>query len=107
MAKKRKLLEPVTPGEVLLEDFLKPMGISQNRLGRELDVPITRINEIVNGKRVITVDTAMRLTCYFGTTPEGWRNGQQQYDSEIARRNLMPELEEIIIPFEDSESEAA
>jgi addiction module HigA family antidote len=97
MAKKKP--DRITPGEVLLEEFLKPMGISQNKLGRDLGVPITRINEIVHGKRAITVDTAMRLARYFGTSPEVWMNLQQRYDLEIARQELWPELEKTIHPL--------
>ena len=95
----KKLITPISPGEVLLEDFLEPLGISQNRLGRDLNVPITRINEIVNGKRSITVDTAIRLSRYFGTSPEVWLNLQQQYDLEIARREILPEIEDVVEPL--------
>lgn len=105
--KRKKLLEPVTPGKILLKEFLEPLGISQNKLGRDIDVPITRINEIVNGKRAITVDTAMRLSRYFGTSPEVWLNLQQQYDLEIARRELLHNLKEKIIPFKRMEEMAA
>ena len=91
----------------MLEEFLKPLGISQNKLGRAIGVPITRINEIVTGKRGITVDTAMRLSRYFGTSPEVWLNLQQQYSIEIARRELLPEIEETIVPLKNSSSKAA
>ena len=100
----KKQLDPIPPGEVLLEEFLKPMGISQNKLGRDLGVPITRINEIVHGKRSITVDTAMRLARYFGTSPEVWMNLQQRYDLEIAREELQPELEKMIEPLASATS---
>ena len=96
---RRKLLDPIRPGEILFEEFMRPLGISQNRLGRDLGVPITRINEIVNGKRAITVDTAMRLARYFGTSPEVWLNLQQRYDVEIARRELIPTIEKEIRPL--------
>ena len=95
----KKQLDPIPPGEILLEEFLKPMGISQNKLGRDIGVPITRINEIVHGKRSITVDTAMRLARYFGTSPEVWMNLQQRYDLEIAREELQPKLEKTIEPL--------
>ena len=94
----KKLLDPVLPGEILFEEFMVPLGISQNQLGRDLGVPITRINEIVNGKRAITVDTAMRLSVYFRTTPEVWLNLQQRYDIECAHRDLLPELKQTIRP---------
>jgi addiction module HigA family antidote len=82
MAAKR--LSPVHPGEILLEEFLKPLKISQNRLGRDLGVPAQRINEIIRGRRAITVDTALRLAKYFGTTPQFWLNLQAHYDLEMA-----------------------
>ena len=82
MAAKR--LSPVHPGEILLEEFLKPLRISQNRLGRDLGVPAQRINEIIRGRRAITVDTALRLAKYFGTTPQFWLNLQAHYDLEMA-----------------------
>ena len=82
MAEKR--LSPVHPGEILLEEFLKPLKISQNRLGRDLGVPAQRINEIIRARRAITVDTALRLAKYFGTTPQFWLNLQARYDLEMA-----------------------
>jgi addiction module HigA family antidote len=80
-------LDPIYPGEILLEDFLKPMGISINKLAREINVPPGRISTIVNGKRSITADTALRLAAYFGTSPEFWLNLQSDYDLRIARSN--------------------
>ena len=82
---------PIHPGEILLEEFLKPWKISQNALSRDLDVPLQRINQIVLGKRSITVDTALRLAKYFGTTPELWLNLQARYDLEMARDNKLVE----------------
>lgn len=79
-----KKLSPVHPGEILLEEFLKPLKISQNRLGRDLGVPAQRINEIIRARRAITVDTALRLAKYFGTTPQFWLNLQAHYDLEMA-----------------------
>ncbi len=73
-------LPPVHPGEVLLEEFLAPVGLSQYRLAKDISVPPRRINEIVHGKRAITADTALRLARYFGTTPRFWLNLQGQYD---------------------------
>ena len=83
----KEYLDPIHPGEVLLEDFLKQMGISINKLAREIDVPPGRISTIVNGKRSITADTALRLGVYFGVSPELWLNLQADYDLRIARRN--------------------
>ena len=95
MAKK---LTSISPGEILLKEFMEPLRISQNKLGRDLGVPITRINEIVHGKRAITSDTALRLARYFGTSPEVWMNLQQRYDLEVARRELWPRIEKVIRP---------
>ena len=82
---------PIHPGEILLEEFLKPLKISQNALSRDLDVPLQRINQIVLRKRAITVDTALRLAKYFGTTPELWLNLQTRYDLEMARDTSLVE----------------
>ena len=79
-----KKLPPVHPGEILLEEYLIPLGISQNKLGRDLGVPAQRINEIIRGKRAITVDTALRLARYFDTTPQFWLNLQSHYDLQTA-----------------------
>ncbi len=100
MAKKPKLLDPILPGEILLEDFLRPLEISQQKLARDIDVPPTRINDIVNGKRPITMDTALRLARYFGTSPEVWLNLQQRYDLATAQRKLGPILEKAIQPLD-------
>jgi len=81
-------LANVHPGEVLLEEFLKPMGLSQNRIAREVGVPPRRINEIVLGKRAITADTALRLARFFGTSESFWMGLQADYDLEEARRRL-------------------
>lgn len=80
-------LEPIHPGEILFEDFLKPLEISINKLARDICVPPRRISTIVNGKRSITADTALRLAVYFGVSPELWLNLQSDYDLRIARRN--------------------
>jgi antitoxin HigA-1 len=82
-------LPPVHPGDILLEEYLKPLGISQNKLGRDLNVPVQRINEIVRGQRAITVDTALRLARYFHTTPQFWLNLQSRYDLEIAQETRL------------------
>ena len=88
-----KLLEPVHPGEVLMEEFLKPMGISQYRLAKDISVPPRRINEIVHGTRAVTADTALRLSRYFGTTERFWLNLQTQYDIEVEKDRLGDSLE--------------
>jgi antitoxin HigA-1 len=82
-----KYLDPIHPGEILLEDFIKPLNLSINRVARDIDVPPGRISNIVNGKRSITADTALRLGTYFGVSPELWLNLQADYDLRIARRN--------------------
>ena len=79
---------PIHPGEVLLEEFLKPMGISQYRLAQAIHVPPRRINEIVHGKRGISADTAIRLSRYFGTSAELWLGLQADYDLERAREEM-------------------
>lgn len=86
-------LSPVHPGEVLLEEFLTPMGLSQNRLALDVGVHARRINEIVLGKRSVTADTALRLARYFGTTPQFWLGLQADYDLDIALDNLGNRLE--------------
>ena len=89
----RRKLDPIHPGEVLLEDFMKPMGISINRLAREIAVPPGRISGIVNGKRAISADTALRLGKYFGVSPEIWTGLQADYDLRVAQRTIWPSIE--------------
>ncbi len=89
----RKLLEPIPPGEILHEEFMKPMGISINALARDIDVPPNRVSEIVNGKRAITADTALRLGKYFGVSPETWLDLQSDYDLRVMRRTLWKRVE--------------
>ena len=91
---KSSKLQNVHPGEVLLEEFLHPMGISQNRLARDIGVPPRRINEIVHGKRAVTADTALRLSRYFGTSDGFWMGLQADYDLDEARERLGPRLEQ-------------
>ena len=91
-------LPNVHPGEVLLEEFLKPMGISQNRLAREITVPPRRVNEIVLGKRAITPDTALRLARYFGTSERFWLGLQVDFDLEAARNELSDRLDQEVKP---------
>ena len=86
-------LENIHPGEVLLEEFLVPMGLSQNRIAREIVVPPRRINEIVHGKRAISADPALRLARYFGTSEAFWMGLQADYDLEEARHRLGKRLE--------------
>jgi len=82
------ILSPIHPGEVLLEDFMKPLGLSQYRLAHDIGVTPIRISQIVNGQRAITVDTAMRLARYFGTSAAVWLRLQVRYDLETADKNL-------------------
>jgi antitoxin HigA-1 len=91
-----KKLKLVTPGEILLEEWLKPMNISQYRLAMEIGVPPRRINEIVHGKRAITADTALRLGRFFGTDAQSWLNLQSHYDMEKAALETAKELEKIV-----------
>jgi antitoxin HigA-1 len=86
-------LPPVHPGEVLLEEFLEPAGLSQYRLAKDVSVPPRRINEIVHGKRAVTADTALRLARYFGTTPRFWLNLQAQYDLDVEADRLGDRLD--------------
>jgi antitoxin HigA-1 len=92
MPKKTNLLDPIHPGEILNEEFMKPLGISMNRLSRDLHVPPNRIHGIVHGTRAITADTALRLARYFGVTPETWLNLQSDCDLRIARRTVGKEI---------------
>lgn len=94
-----KKLDPITPGEILLKEFMEPLGISQNKLARDIDVPVTRISDIVHGRRSITTDTALRLGVYFGTTPEFWINLQTRYHLKISKRDLLPSIQKSIRPL--------
>jgi antitoxin HigA-1 len=89
----------VSPGEILLEEFLKPMGISINLVAREIGVPPTRISEIVNGRRAITADTALRLGKYFGMSPEIWMGLQSDYDLRMIRRDEGAHIEGRVHPL--------
>lgn len=88
-------LKPVTPGELLSEEFLKPMGLSQYRLAKEIGVPAQRIGDIVLGKRAITADTDLRLCRFFGLSNGYWLRAQVAYDTEVAERSLRPALGKI------------
>ncbi len=94
-----KLLEPIPPGETLLEEFLKPLNLSQNALARAIDVPPGRINDIVRGHRSITSDTAARFAVFFKTTPGLWLNLQARYDAKIAARDIIPTIAKHIRPL--------
>ena len=94
----KKLIE-IHPGEILLEEFIKPMGLTSARLAADLDVPTSRISEIVNGHRPITVDTAMRLAVFFNMEARFWLNLQAEYDIRTAETSLLPEIKDRIRPF--------
>lgn len=91
-------LPPIHPGEVLLEDFMKPLGLSQYRLAKDIGVTPIRISQIVNGKRSITADTAMRLARYFGTSAGVWMRLQVRYDLEVAERELSERINREVTP---------
>jgi addiction module HigA family antidote len=93
-----KKLKPVTPGEILLEEFLKPMALSQYRLAKEIDVPAQRISQIVAGKRSITADTDLRLCRFFSLSNGYWLRAQAAYDTEVAERKLKKTIMKIT-PF--------
>lgn len=93
-------LTPISPGEILAEEFMEPLELSQNKLARDLDVPVGRINDIIKGRRAITTDTALRLGIYFGTSPEFWVNLQSRYDLKLAKRTILPEIEKEIRPLD-------
>ncbi len=92
-------LHPVHPGEVLLEEFLEPLGLSQNRVALDIGVPARRINEIVLGKRSITADTALRLARYFDTSPQFWLGLQADYDLDVAADALGERLKKEVRPY--------
>ena len=104
---KETRIPPVHPGEVLLEDFLKPLGISQYRLAKEMKVYPRKINEIVLGKRSITADTAIRLSRYFGTSAELWMNLQALYDLEKTRDEIEEQVTKEISPLVQESLNAA
>jgi addiction module HigA family antidote len=92
-------MKPVHPGEVLLEDFLNPMGLSQYRLAKEIHVPLRRVNEIALGRRGISADTALRFARFFGTTPEVWQNLQSQYEMDVAKSSVWGRIVETVKPL--------
>jgi antitoxin HigA-1 len=99
---KGKIRVPINPGEILREDFLEPLGISINKLSRDLAVPPNRISEIVNGKRAITADTDLRLQRYFGVEAQFWLNLQTEYDLRRMKRKIWADIERRIIPIKDT-----
>jgi antitoxin HigA-1 len=97
MAKQKKL-PPIHPGEILREEFLRPLGMTMNRLADELHVPANRITQIVEGRRSVTGETALRLARYFGTSPEFWLGMQKDYDLQVARDEFEAEVEREVHP---------
>ncbi len=97
-----KKMEPLHPGEILLEDFLKPMNLSQNKLALEIRVPARRINEIVHGKRRITADTALRLAKYFNMSPQFWLGLQMDYDLDVAEDHLADRIENEVQEYQSA-----
>lgn len=93
----KKAHPPIHPGEILLEEFLEPMGISQYRLAKDITVPPRRVNEIAHGKRAITADTALRLSRYFGTSERFWMNLQTRYDLEVEKERLQKRLDKEVV----------
>ena len=97
------VMSPIHPGELLLEEFLEPLGLSQYRLAKDISVPPRRINEIVHGKRAISADTALRLARYFGTTDRFWLNLQSRYELELEKDRLGERLETEVLVLERAE----
>jgi addiction module HigA family antidote len=100
MMSRNNLLEPIKPGEILLEDFMEPLNISINRLARDIVVPPNRISEIVNGKRAITADTALRLERYFQVEAQFWLNLQSEYDLRVMKQKIWKDIQRRIIPLQ-------
>jgi addiction module HigA family antidote len=90
---REKMIAPIHPGEILMEEFLKPLGISQYKLAKDINVPARRINEIVHGKRSVTADTALRLSRYFTLSERFWLNLQARYDLEVEKDKLSDRIE--------------
>ncbi len=93
MATRPKMLDPIPPGEILMEEFMRPLGLSINALARALHVPANRVGGIVNGRRAISADTALRLGKYFGTSPEIWLDLQSDYELRVARQTTWRAVE--------------
>jgi antitoxin HigA-1 len=94
-----KTLDPILPGEILWKEFMEPLGISQNKLARDIDVPVTRIGDIIHGRRGITADSALRFSIYFGTTPEFWLNLQTRHELKVSKRKILPAIQRNIRPL--------
>ena len=92
-------LDPITPGEILREEFMEPLAISQNKLSRDIDVPIARINDIIHARRGISADTALRFSLYFGTTAEFWMNLQSRYDLKKIRTTAGEKIHNTVRPL--------
>jgi addiction module HigA family antidote len=90
--------KPTCPGQILLEEFMEPLGISQNKLARDLDVPVGRINDIIKARRAITTDTALRLAIYFQTSPEFWLSLQNEYELKLAEGTILPKISRDVRP---------
>ncbi len=97
---RKKMIAPIHPGEILMEEFLKPLGISQYKLAKDIHVPARRINEIVHGKRSITADTALRLSRYFNLSERFWLNLQARYDLEVEKDKLDNRIEAEVKVFQ-------
>jgi len=98
----KKMMNPIHPGEILMEEFLGPLGVSQYRLAKDISVSPRRINEIVHGKRSITADTALRLARFFGTTERFWLNLQVRFDLEVEKDRLSGVLERDVLVFQSA-----
>lgn len=92
-------LNPITPGEILLEEFMQPLEISQNKLSRDIDVPVARINDIIHARRGITADTALRLSLYFGNSAEFWMNLQSRYDLKKIKNTTGKYIQQTVRPL--------
>jgi antitoxin HigA-1 len=97
-----KKLDPILPGEILEKEFMEPLRLSQNKVARDIDVPVTRISDIIHGRRGITADSALRLSVYFGTTPEFWMNLQTRYELKVSRQSLLPAIEKNVRPLQEA-----
>jgi antitoxin HigA-1 len=100
-------LTPIAPGEILLEEFLIPLKISQNQLARDIDVPVSRVSGIVKGERAITADTALRLAAFFKTSPDMWMTLQSEYDLRLVRAKSGAEIDKRVRAFEPANAAAA
>jgi addiction module HigA family antidote len=93
-----KKLDPIHPGEILWEDFMEPLGLSSAELARRLGVPTNRISQVLQGKRNVSVDTALRFECFFGVSADTWLNLQQHYDLEVGKNSLLPGIKKTVKP---------